>query len=96
MGNSPAVLQLPQVMRVKPAYLQGENIYALKLASQNFPIIEKCKMKPTKYALGHLVYTGTGTKDLWLLVKYVLCFLSCLFPLISGSPLAMAIKKKAV
>lgn len=73
-GDSSTALQRTQVIRVEPAHLQEKNICVLKLASQNIPIIEKCKMKPREYALGHLGYTGTGTKDLWLLVKYVLCF----------------------
>lgn len=53
----------------------GGRIYVLKLASQNFPIIEKCKMNPVKYAPGHLLHIGPETKDLWLLAKYVLCAL---------------------
>lgn len=73
---------------------RGGKIYVLKLASQNFPIIEKCKMK---YASGHPLHIGTRTKDLWLSVKYVLCSLSCLLPLISGFPLGpVATRRKAV
>lgn len=51
----------------------GEEKKCFKIR-QIFPIIEKCKMKPMEYALGHLVYIGTGTKNLGLLVEYMLCF----------------------
>lgn len=52
-------------------------------------------MKFTKYALEHLVYIGTETKDLWFSVTHVLCFLSYLFPPISGSPLAHSCQKES-
>lgn len=35
-------------------------------------------------------------KDLWLLGKYMLCFLSCLFTLVSGFPIAHGYQRKAV
>lgn len=98
MGNSPTVSQLPLGMCAETAYLYRKETSDLKLASQNFPIIEKCDMRHMKYALGHppdMGYTGTVTKELWLLGKHALCFLSCLFPLVSGFPTVHGYQKKA-
>lgn len=75
MGNSPTVSQLATTGYVCGACIfAGEKKNLCFKIRQIFPIIEKCKMKPMEYALGHLVYIGTGTKNLGLLVKYVLCF----------------------
>lgn len=44
-------------------FAEEKKIYVLKLDGQNFPIVEKCKVKPMKCALAHPVYIGTGTKS---------------------------------